>query len=558
MRSRIYQLLRSPIFISSFIIFLSSGITLLSPVQIDTHIHDHFVFWDGAYNIKNGYIPHIDFSTPLGGTLFWLTYLSYAISGSWALSIPLAVTLSSICITFASYALLKKSMSKFYLSVYLCFITLICFSPYVDSTPLVDTSYAMWYNRLGLVCFSSICLYVLYFRSSYTFKYYQSLGLCFLILFLLYTKITYFLVSVSVISTIGGFNLYKKKMFYVSLAYVLLSALIIEGIFNGYVYGYVRDLITAYRSSSVGVARGGVGGMVVYVASNSVLIVSFLFSVLAYWYWRRRSWIKIAQMALIFVGSWWLANRATASVPLSLATVPLWIADVSAPEEMAPLHSLDLFGRDISLVRAITFCLTVFAILPVAGKRLATLTAYAAGADGGNVTRVSRTLDGFERLSVSRGKLGDGLTEIGDSGISLPFYFNKAGALKDKKQTTRVKVRGTDYIKCLVSAKNLLKSKVSDDQGVFVFDFVNAVNLVSNRKPLGGGMLWYHYQMTFSVGTLKSDKEWLGGVKYVMIPKVPLMYESRNNMIKAAKSELLKRYNLSAENNIWLLLKKES
>ncbi|MCS3679368.1 hypothetical protein GGP72_003318 [Salinibacter ruber] len=419
---------------------------------------------------------------------------------------------------------------------------------------LYESTYAMWYNRLGWACFSSICIYVLYFSFEENLSILRLFGLFFLLSFLFYTKITYFLVSSVLIFTVGGTSLRRKKMAYFSLGSVFISALIMEGVFDGYMYGYVRDLVSAYQSSSSGAARGGLGKMVVYIASNSVLIISFLLSVLIYWYWRRRSWQKIVQMTLIFTGSWWLANQATGSVPISLATVPLWIADVSVSEEKASPNSVNLFGRDIPMVKTITFGLMIFATLPVAGKRLATLASYT---DVGSTNYLTRTLDGFEELAVSEEELGEGLAKIGDSGLSLPSNLNKINNLSFAKTKTRVKVRGGDYIEYLKSAKMLLDGEVKDRRGVLVFDFVNAVNLFSKRKPLRGNLLWYHSGRTFSVEQLRSS-DWLEKESYLMIPKVPLEYSSRNNMIKSSICELKNMYKLEAQNDLWILLERNT
>ena len=121
----------------------------------------------------------------------------------------------------------------------------------------------------------------------------------------------------------------------------------------------------------------------------------------------------------------------------------------------------------------------------------------------------------------------------------------------------QLKLRGLDYVESLHEAVDLAEDQIPPDKPIMVLDYVNSVNLLTGHPPPANKTLWYHRGRTFSENTLPSAKKWLKDKPYIMIPKIPIEYKSRNSLLKKYGCYIKREYELKKESSLWKLLKHE-
>lgn len=527
----------------------SSFVILHSPVSLEGFLHDHFVFLTGAYRILEGQTPHVDFQTPFGGLSFLLVGGAHLLSGSYSYSIPLAtLTLTFLIILSGSFLLHRKLDNKYYtLTVFFCL--LVCVSPYVETLSLSKTSYAMWYNRHGWACFIVVSLYVLHRDAEERFRPTDIACLTILSVILAYTKPT-FLIALVPILLIDLFFHNQRGMYYFAFS-ALLVAGAVELAVPGFSIGYIHDLLSASEYSGVLIGSGDQNLM--YLAENLLWVLCFLFSVVI-----KRACGELApkstwEVASVFFATWWLTNQAALGVPLGLVAVPIWAGSTTGP---SPTSSRSVERWRLTR-RTALFGLALLITVPTMGKRLWTLGDYVKEGytDAGDPS-LSVPFEGFDDILVSEGHIGDNFPRVGRSNLTIASPLCKYTAPAQQKNDVFLEVEGSDYIQSLQAAIDLTEQHVPPNASVFTLDFVNPINLLTDRPPIPGNRLWYHKNRTFNSEHLGPPEQWLGSVRYVLIPKIPVNYSSRNELLQNAGCFLENTFETVERNALWILLKR--
>lgn len=202
--------------------------------------HDIFLSSLGAEKLQNGYIPSVDFFSPIGILLYAMygVFESINIAGAQKLvSFPLSIIFMGLLYTLRT----KMSVS---LMALLCTLYSICVLYSITSIlvefPLPASNY---YNDivvgLCIIC-TTIMLYSIY--NDYTVKLWQYGILSTLLVFLLFYKASTALIP---LMTIGFIALYDtKRLYHIAISLGIIAILIasLHGIYPDYIKAYLGDL----------------------------------------------------------------------------------------------------------------------------------------------------------------------------------------------------------------------------------------------------------------------------------------------------------------------------
>lgn len=534
--------------------FISSIILITSPVSIENFIHDHFVFFDGAYRILEGQIPHVDFDTPLGGISLALTGYFKSIVGDYPKSLVSSILVLSFVVIFSGHFTVSNFLTRKYYYILFLFLFLVCISPYVKNTRLSHTSYAMWYNRIGWAYYIINSLYFLSVNKNQKLDTKKVVFVFLSSLVVFYLKPTFVVAIVPLLIYslfICNTEISYRVFYFLSVVPFVLFLDLFTVSFNLY---YFFDLLEASKYSSF--FRGGVSNAMMYIFTNSYLIICFFISLLLKIYVTGVDSEEWVQVALLFFGTWWLTNQATRGIPLGLVSIPFWVGNTL---EIRSLELRDqIQKRAVVPVTTVALGLVLLSIGPTGGKRLWTLADYVKeGYTEAGEPSFSVHLEGFENLLVSKGEIDSSMSRLSASNMTMSRSFCKYESEK-RERDLKVKVRGKNYIKYVREGVSIVEKNVKNSRGVFVFDYVNPINLMSNKTPIKKAKLWYHEGRTFSESNKKKAKRWIESVKYVMIPKIPVEYKTRNGFLRAIGCNISRNFEVEYEGKIWFLLKKKN
>jgi hypothetical protein len=217
-----------------FILFftgISAFILAFSPIVQLQYVHDAPVLLDGAYRIQNGQVPHIDFSSILGHAFLYQMYVflrvfNYDMIAIAASSVTFTALMVALYLFFyRSQTFIDSTTLPLRLYIFLL-ITALGLGQYALSCLVGDLTYACLYNRY---CFQALLLVnlmliVLSRKSSITKPgIFLLAAIALLLNYLLFSKITFFIVAASLI----GLFLFLNYISFNHFKYLVLFSLIV-------------------------------------------------------------------------------------------------------------------------------------------------------------------------------------------------------------------------------------------------------------------------------------------------------------------------------------------
>lgn len=179
----------------SVLVFLIISLILLLPqgTFINLMAHDTFIFFDGAYRLTKGQIPHIDFITPLGMLCYFLPYASLKLTHSYALTMHVTSVLVGLFILVSAYICFRKRLSNLVSFLLITYLLLIVTVPKAAGDSWLYMTFAMFYNRFGWAALTILFLfYIIPIKKTRYSLIVDIMAISFLLVFLFYIKITYF------------------------------------------------------------------------------------------------------------------------------------------------------------------------------------------------------------------------------------------------------------------------------------------------------------------------------------------------------------------------------
>jgi hypothetical protein len=215
---------------------------------------DVFTLLDGAWRIKNGQVPHVDYQNPIGP----LTYLAIAFGmmiGKPSLcSVVYGNLLMLGILTPWAWMTCRNRLSSFNSLLFVIWVAFLIVAPRPLGYGVATTSYAMLYNRYGYAVLS--ILFVALFAKPGTVSGRASLmgGLSCgaLVGLLLYCKITYFIAAVA----LGALRLVlvrdSRRLLLAAALGVTAVVATMEFVLHIPLLNYLRDVAFAGRAQSLG------------------------------------------------------------------------------------------------------------------------------------------------------------------------------------------------------------------------------------------------------------------------------------------------------------------
>ncbi|WP_246799878.1 hypothetical protein [Rhizobium indicum] len=229
--------------------FVLAGLLALPGRTITTkYVNDLFVFLDGAHRIWSGQVPNVDFHTSLGPLTFYIPAAGYSLSGSMGGAMPTGMAMVVLLLAVVTAEIVGSRLHEALgLPLAVCLL-LIAAAPANPGERIGDLTFAMFYNRLGWASLGLLLvMYLPRLPDTGSGKVVDGACGSFLVLLMLYTKITYGVVELAFLVFIAS-DRRQTGWARLALGSVASGAVLIEIIWGGGL-NYLADLRLAGENS---------------------------------------------------------------------------------------------------------------------------------------------------------------------------------------------------------------------------------------------------------------------------------------------------------------------
>lgn len=509
--------------------------------------YDVMIFLDGVARVKEGAVPHKDFSSGLGLLNFYGPAVLYPLAGSvhqaflYFVSLVLFVFLVSAC--YVSWSRLPLLLAI----VLLFYIAAMAGSPVELGAHKNTVSHAMYYNRYGWVAMLLAFFLLLKPRIETRFVWIVDVLLAALFLLMaLYLKASYFFV-------IGGFyaialmlywhSLYKKGIA-VALIVLLVMALI-ELLWPGIHQAYLKDLETMSQ------VNGGVGLDFLSALKKNryyvVLTVIVFFLVRPVYQYQDRY-------------SLW---RHTILLCALLMSTLLLFENNAQIEGLPPLlgfvmAAIVLFARGVPDSRekqqTLLWCLLVVLVfvMPEISQKHSSIARYYR--DARHADQSFSVHEGLQGLYFSEGsaEVLIGFENEGELDLDRYRYFR---SFRHPQQ----EIYQSEYMFSISRGVEMLENIFlrHGHGSVINFDFSNPFVVALGAQPARGDMLWYHAGRNISRDYHPPAAMLFADARYVAVPKYPAWLESRELLMSLYGDYLSSHYRLVSDGPLWRFFLKD-
>ncbi|RFB85537.1 hypothetical protein B5K11_29795 [Rhizobium leguminosarum bv. trifolii] len=477
------------------------------------YVNDLFVFLDGAYRIAAGQVPNVDFHTSLGPLTFYIPAVGYALSGSMGAAMPVGMALLILLFSLVAAAIVGSRMHwAIGLPLATCLL-LVLAAPANPGERIGELSFAMFYNRIGWASLG--LLLVMYLRrlpGASNGKGADATCASFLVLLMLYTKITYGAVGLAFLM----FMLFdRRQISWVAMAFGIVAASILamETLWGGGVK-YLFDISLAGKNSgglptmtAIGhVTRNNFADLLAYLALAGILLS-----------------LTPTYRHLLFVG--FCITTGILLISQNFQFFGIVTLGASAAVVLECLFRAELPSR-YGRARIAVPLLIAFLLTPAAVGNAASLAIHAYYAAGGR---------------------GEAIPLPAFSGVRLVKMWS-AGQY-DYFQ---------DYNRTLADASAALSQLDAGSQRVAVLDFVNPFSAGLRLTPPAGDSVWYHWGRTLGPDYHPAAEEMFADVDVILDPKWPIEIWTGNGMRDVYAHYIARHYGLVRETADWRIYRKNA
>jgi hypothetical protein len=474
--------------IAASVVLAACWAVMSPPVVLSTEMTWDLLFnLAGAWHLRSGHEPHVDFHEPVGLLTFVLTDTGFDVAGVSprallaGIGIAAAVTLTAAL--FAAWRRLPLAPAAVFV-VFACFLVL---RP-ANVGDLPDAwSFAMTYNRYGWSAVSIVAL-VLFLPPGRRGRadIAEMFLVAALIAALFYLKITYFavaLASVCVALAVSGHVQARWR----GWAIIVMAGIALPvAPFN---WSYIADLMDAVRA---GVVRDDVSFYLNDFADNAAEYAPYFAAVVsaAWLWWRGVVPLRVPAASLFLLGAGLgLLSQNSQSHGVPLAVVIAFLFYQTCRRRAAPML--------LCAVLAFPLMSIVGSGVSIAGYRTRTMA--------GNLHVVDAT--NLRGLAVPAEP--DGVIAAFASGRGSARLLNRARAVRP-----RYELSPFEYVQTLQEAMTLLRDNGLAFGRIAVLDQVNPLPFMLGLEPPRGGNLW-----SGAGAPTLSAQTYLGDVDHVLIPR---------------------------------------
>lgn len=504
------------------------------PVILSTEMTWDLLFnLTGAWHLRYGHVPHVDFHEPVGALNFALTHLGFQVVGPSprALLVGIAIV-TAVLFAFACFATWRR-LPLAPAALFVVFVCLLVLRPANVGDLPNAYSFAMTYNRYGWSGVALVAL-VLFLppRRGRAGDIVEMAMVTVVLVALLYLKVTYFAValgSVVVALAVSAHVAARWKGWAVVLLIGLATAL---APFNE---RYLGDLVAAARA---GIVRDDAAFYFNDFAENLGQYAPYVAAiVVALWLWRRGtapSGVPLAAAFLLLAGMALLSQNSQAhGVPLALVIFFL-LYQTLAPMPMA---------RDRAGKLAVLGVLLIFPLAAVVSAAVS-IGGYQARIRAGYLHVVGTT----NLVGLAVPAEPDGIIAAFASGRGGYRLLNRARALRP-----RYELSPYEYVQTLQEAAVLLREHGLASGKIAVFDQINPLPFMLGLEPPRGGNLW-----SGNGAPLPSAEACLKEVDHVLIPKFTTNMAWTEKAQAIYRTYLERHFKPRLEGPSWIVLTRQS
>jgi hypothetical protein len=486
---------------------------------------------EGAWHLRNGHVPHVDFHDPLGALSFILTAIGFELVGVSPRAFVVGELLAAAGLFAAALAAAHRRLPLLPGVLFVSFVCLMVLKPTNIGDRVDFFTFAMAYNAMGWSALTVLSV-ILFLppRGVAAAGWLDTVTSALLLLALFHLKITYFAAGMA---ALAAALIIAPPIRRRALRWIGAGGLVMAHALAPSNAPYLADIFAAVGS---GAANTGLVSLGLLLFANLPELCLLAIGVLiAAWLWR--------------------SGRAPVGLPLTAAFLMAIACGVLLQNTqerglvlsvVVALLLYDQVRGDPALARlpASKWMLLALLVLPAAGvlKQSVSLAGYAADAVGSKMLFTSEKGSGLEGLSVPRGS--EALMEAVRTRPSDYRLFSaiRAAGVGDEE------VSQYEYAQSLIDAAALFGDPTRREGAMVVLDQVNPVPFILRRPPPRGGQLWLDLSFPWPAA-----EEALGDAVYVMVPKFPTYREVTQAALERYGSYIDSHFPVRAENRSWLL-----
>jgi len=510
-------------------------------------LHDNFVFLDGAYRMTLGYIPHTDFHTAIGFLNFALPALALLLTNNIGAAMPTASAMIVILFTPIAIYIISTRLRYWIAIPFYLYIILLMSTPFLVGGTPTEITYAMIYNRVSWALLSLLIIFYLpAFARKPAFDVIDGIACSVIIIFLIYMKVTYGLVALSIAALIMILSPSRWRSAAIAIAFLLIFVGAVE-IFFGLSYNYFVDVKTIIQNRPA-LARGWGNAFV-----SGVKNVHYILPVIAAVFLlclNHANQIKIS----IFFGCIIVASILLFSTNSQESGLPTCIALVAVAADQIFRYNLQQNDQKnliltfsiflifvIAVARPLTFSISAFTLNYIKSKSAVV-----------SATTVDNTdIPYFVVEDWPRGGWAQKM-RLASEAVGAHNYDTLR-----KYVISRQPLFQSEYFDIIKGGLKILNTYFTDKDRVIVFDFANPYSFLLGWSPPTGDQTTHTYGIDTKEKVAIPADQLLHDTTVVMVPKTAIEPYARDGMLQFYGEYLRENFELVHQDQYWDVWKRK-
>lgn len=509
--------------------------------------HDSLIFVDAAYRLAHGQVPHLDFHTSVGALSALLPYLGLVIGGSFGAAMPTALVVALAALApMIVYVLATRFRWYLALPVGALLILLIA-APLITGDVPSRITMAMWYNRFCWAVLSALFLMWMTPRPARATAWpVEGIIAGLLVLILVYTKITYGLVSLAYLGFWFAVRQDSRRTVAVAAGVCIAVAVGLEVVWR-LNSAYLADIALALKAGPA--LRGGLLQPIKTALKSSQEVVLVC--------------LAIAQLAavgglkardLLYTAFVLLAGLAIINQNSEDASIACLIAALAvAAERVVRSDWPNGIGKPWVARLAALSLIVAFVAEPLVYRSVALYRHYSEAHAHDEDPRLPASLAGFHARDVKGYTVVEAGTGVLEAITAQPLDASTAfSLLRDRTMISTPNLLGTaEYFFTLGQGVKALSGLAYAGKDIFAFDIVNPFPFILGTPPSEGALFCYHLDRQYSRDYYLPVDTVLGQVAFALVPKFPMEYKDRDALMELYGGYLRRHFAVVADTPYW-------
>lgn len=472
--------------------------------------NDVMALLNGANRVYQGQIPFLDFHSVLGPLVYYLPALGLHAGVEPGAIFAFNGVLVAAFLLLMAWLTMYRRFSLLVTVTTFIFLSLLIVVPMANGGRFSQISWGMFYNRHGWAALAIVLFHYVEPRKIQAHdKWIDAIVLSALVVFQLYNKITFGLVSAVFLLANLITSKYNRDVSVICIVVIIAIVTSVEIIF-GFNVAYAQDIFYALEVGSV--SRGGLRGIVNTIIHHAGILTACVGALLAVLAAGRRYVLDWLYVLCCIIASIMLLDQSGDRWGLqALIAVFVCCGELARRAEIDresggtggrwPHHTGSLVCMFLALM---------FISKPVSARVAAWYSHYNAATRIKPLPGLPPALSGFIVPTKRRPTLQDIAGDDDALDLLAQFRLDTIDTLSPRQ-----------YFLTIVEGVELLRTTTYRDRTVFVFDVTDPFTFALNMRPTENG-----YPMLWAGTTLSRDihppaESIFSDVDYVMVPRLP-------------------------------------